>query len=133
LIYVLDASAMLAYLNGEPGSVVVDRLLRDPQHDCYAHAINLCEVYYDFMRRADEPTAEQAIADLLSVGVNERDDLDPAIWREAGKLKAGRRLSLADALGLSLTQRLGAEFVTSDHHELDALASTAAYAILFIR
>lgn len=124
---------MIAYLNAEPGGPVVDQLLRDPRHTCYAHAINLCEVYYDFIRRANEGTAEQAIGDLFSSGVSERADLDPVLWREAGKLKAGRRLSLADALGVVLAQRLGAEFVTSDHHEFDALAAAGVGQVLFIR
>lgn len=90
-------------------------------------------MYYDFIRRADDATAEQAIADLVVAGVTERADLDPALWRDAGRLKAGRRLSLADAFGVVLAQRLGAEFVTSDHHEFDALASASICPILFIR
>lgn len=133
MIYVLNACAMIAYLNGEPGSAIVDPLLRDPDHACYAHSINLCEVYYDFIRRADQATAEQAVADLFAAGVTERADLDPALWRDAGTLKAGRRLSLADAVGVSLARRLGAQFVTSDHHEFDALASASVCPILFIR
>lgn len=133
MIYVLDACAMIAYLNGEPGGTVVDRLLRDPDHACYAHAINLCEVYYDFIRRANEQTAEHAIQDLFDDGVGERADMDSALWREAGKLKSGRRLSLADAIGVSLTRRMGGEFVTADHHEFDTLVSAGICPIVFIR
>lgn len=133
MIYVLDACAMIAYLNDERGSDVVEQLLDHPGHTCYAHAINLCEVYYDVVRRGGVATAEQAIGDLFSAGVSERADLDPLLWREAGRLKARRRLSLANALGLALAQRLGAEFVTADHHEFDALASAGGHPILFIR
>lgn len=133
MIYVLDACAMIAYLNGEAGAEVVDQLIGDPRHDCHAHAINLCEVYYDFIRRADETTAEQAIDDLTAAGVNDRDDFDAPFWREAGKLKAGRRLSLADALAVSLAKRLGAELVTSDHHEFDALVAAGVCPVLSIR
>ena len=89
---------MLAYLTGEDGAVVVDELLGDPAHDCYAHSLNLCEVYYDFVRRADAATADQAIADLKSAGLVERSDLDPEFWRAAGDLKATGRISLADCL-----------------------------------
>src|SRR5688572_26930768 len=124
---------MIAYLNDERGGALVENLLDDPRHSCYAHSINLCEVYYDFIRRADLVTAEQAINDLFADGVIERADLDPELWRVAGQLKAGRRLSLADAVGVALSQRLGAEFVTADHHEFDALASASVCPILFIR
>src|SRR4051812_45360188 len=112
---------MLAYLTGEDGAVVVDELLGDPAHDCYAHSLNLCEVYYDFVRRADAATADQAVADLKAAGVVERSDLDPEFWRAAGDLKATGRISLADCLCVALAQRLDAHLVTSDHHEFDAL------------
>lgn len=82
--YVLDACAMLAYLKGEPGAQVVAALLTDPAHVCYAHALNLCEVYYDFIRRSDEPTARQAIADLLADGIIERRDISGPFWRSVG-------------------------------------------------
>ena len=59
--YALDACAMIAYLRGEPGFAVVASLLTDPAHTCYAHTINLLEVYYDFIRRADERTARNAL------------------------------------------------------------------------
>ena len=133
MIYVLDACAMIAYLQGEAGGSVVDSMLRDPQHACYAHAINLCEVYYDFIRRMDEPTAEQAITDLFSAGVGERSDADPAFWRAAGRLKAGRRVSLADAFCVALAQRLAGEVVTSDHHEFDTVAAAGICPVHFIR
>lgn len=42
---ILDACAMIAYLRGEPGGEVVDRLLQDPAEVCFAHVLNLCEVY----------------------------------------------------------------------------------------
>ena len=50
---VLDACAMIAFLRGEPGADVVRAILHNPSDACYAHAINLCEVYYDFVRAAD--------------------------------------------------------------------------------
>lgn len=75
LNHVLDACAMLAYLNGETGAESVEALLADPDEPCFAHSVNLCEVYYDFLRRADQRTAREAISDLLADGVVERRDL----------------------------------------------------------
>jgi PIN domain nuclease of toxin-antitoxin system len=133
LIYVLDACAMIAYLTGEPGGDRVDALLRDADHRCYAHSINLCEVYYDFIRRSDTARADEAIGDLRSAGVVERSDFDAEVWRPAGTIKAARRLSLADAVCISLAQRLGAQLVTSDHHEFDGVAADGVCPVLFIR
>lgn len=52
--YALDASAMVAYLNGEPGATGVGGLLAAPNNICSAHVINLCEVYYGILRATDE-------------------------------------------------------------------------------
>ncbi len=79
---------MLAYLKGEPGALVVDNLLRSPTEICYAHSINLCEVYYDFIRHSDERTVRQAISDLLADGIIERRDMSRRFWRRVGQLKA---------------------------------------------
>lgn len=42
-------------------------------------------------------------------------------------------MSLADAIGLALTIRLGGEFLTADHHELDSVATTGICPITFFR
>jgi PIN domain nuclease of toxin-antitoxin system len=78
---ILDACAMIAYLQDEPGSEVVAGLLSDPAETCYAHAVNLCEVYYDFLRNSDEPGARQAIRDLDADGLVERADMGRFFWR----------------------------------------------------
>jgi predicted nucleic acid-binding protein len=132
-IHVLDASAMIAYLMGEHGGIVVDSLLNDPNAVCYAHAINLCEVFYDGLRKGSESVARQALADLRTAGVIERRDLSQSFWQSVGRLKAQGRISLADCFGIALAQTLGGEFVTSDHHEFDPLVSLGIVPIHFIR
>lgn len=124
---------MLAYLKGEAGAPVVDGLLRSPAEACYAHVINLCEVYYDFIRRADERTARQAIRDLQADGVQARRDLSTRFWFRVGRLKARGRISLADCFCIVLAQELSGEVVTSDHHEFDPLVSLGLCPIRFIR
>jgi len=53
----------------EPG--VVDALLNDPDAVCYAHSINLCEVFYDTIRKTNLVQARQTILDLHNAGVIE--------------------------------------------------------------
>jgi predicted nucleic acid-binding protein len=124
---------MIAYVNGEPGADVVRQLLRDTSNTCYAHAVNLCEVYYGFARPLGEPAAQQLIQDLYAVRVIPREDLDQPFWRDAGHLKVVARVSLADCFGMALARREGCELVTSDHHELDPLVPLGLCQILFIR
>jgi predicted nucleic acid-binding protein len=125
---------MIALLRKETGHEIVRVLIEDIDQTCYAHALNLCEVFYDFARAEGETDAEQAVADLLSIGIIERDDLDALFWRQVARLKAvHRRVSLADCCAIALTLRVGGELVTSDHHELDPLAAAGVCPILFFR
>ncbi len=72
--------------------------------------------------------------DLSVAGVAYREDMSPSFWQEAGALKAvRRRVSLADCFALTLTRKLGGSLLTTDHHELDALADSDDYSITFIR
>lgn len=134
MIYVLDACAMVAYLDGESGSDVVENALLEKDSECLAHAINLCEVFYLFHRAGGEAAALKALSDLSDVGIIERNDLDSAFWQQAGTLKAvHRKVSLADCCAITLTQRLSGTLLTSDHHELDPLAAAGICPITFIR
>ncbi len=137
MIYVLDACAMIAYLRSEAGADVVETALLeamlDPTTECLAHSINLCEVYYDFYRAGGEPAATSALIDLQNVGVIERADFDQAFWQDAGRLKAKGKVSLADCFAVPLTNRVGGTLLTSDHHELDAIAAASVCPITFIR
>ena len=131
--YALDACAMVAYLNGEPGAAVVAALLADPNNVCYAHAINFCEVYYGTLRATDEPTARSAIATLLNDGIILRHDMSRQFWQRVGKLKARGRISIPDCFCIVLAQQVGGEVVTSDHHEFDPLVPLGIVPITFIR
>ena len=63
---VLDASAMIAFLRNEQGAEAVQDHLRARECRPFAHALNLCEVFYDFSRAAGEAIANAAIGDLLA-------------------------------------------------------------------
>jgi predicted nucleic acid-binding protein len=134
MIYVLDACAMISWLRNEPGDVVVDSAIRDVNSQCLAHALNLCEVFYDAFRNVGESHAQSVIKDLQAVRITERSDLDESFWQEVGKLKAlYRKISLADCCAVALTNRVGGTLLTSDHHELETLAAQGICPIIFIR
>ena len=125
---------MLALVRREPGASVVDALLADAAAVCHAHAVNLCEVYYDFVRTDGATRASEVVTDLLLAGVVPRDDLDQPFWQLVGELKVNPgKLALADCFALALTLRLEARLVTSDHHEFDAVAALGLVDVLFIR
>lgn len=134
MIYILDACAIIAYLRGEPGADAVSAVLVDSTHECVVHALNLCEVYYDFYRASGETAARDAMRDIFSLGVQLRNDLSIEFWQTAGALKAKvRRVSLADCFAVTLAQTVGGTVLTSDHHEFDPLAAQGICSFAFIR
>lgn len=101
---------MLAFLNDEEGADIVEARLSDNEIVCYAHSINICEVFYDSIRVKDEVYAEKLLGDLIAAGVIIRNDFDTAFWKEVARLKAAHRASLADFCGVALAKRLGGSF-----------------------
>ena len=134
MIYVLDACALIAYVRGESGKSVVEDILLDPRLQVIIHAINMCEVYYDFVRAEGQKIADDVVEDSIAAGIEIREDLDLALWKAAGDLKAKlKRISLADAFALAFARRMGATLVTSDYKEFDNLTDLNICQILFIR
>ena len=132
-VCVLDASAMLAFLSNEAGADQMENLLTDPDIDCYAHSVDLIEVFYDTIRESNNEKARSAIAALRSLGIVERSDMDEEFWQSVARLKSRGRISLADCFGIVLAQKLGGEIVTTNHHEFDPLVPDNIVPILFIR
>jgi uncharacterized protein with PIN domain len=133
-LFVLDACAVVAFLEDEPGAEIVEALLLDGDHRCVIHGINACEVYYDLYRRTGEERANKLAKVLADHGVAVEESLSAGLWQAAGKIKAEwRRVSLADCVALALAIRDGGTLVTSDHHELDRIAQAQVCAIRFIR
>lgn len=118
---VLDASALLAYVNDEAGASEIEKLLLDEELECLVHGVNLIEVYYGIARKSGKSFAEEMLADLENAGVQVREDLDDALRRNAGDLRilvlnspGPGRGSIADCLCAALAEREGCPVVTSD-------------------
>ncbi len=133
MIYALDASALLAYLNGEAGASVVAALLSNPANRCYAHAINLCEIYYSTVRTVDTRTAQAVLDTLETDGVLLRRDISQPFWQQVGRWKARGRISLADCFCIALAQEVGGTVVTADRHEFAPYLLHTPFPHLFIR
>ena len=106
---VLDASALLAYLQGEDGSVVVEGLLED---DARCGAANWSEVAQKVLAAGRDWDLARAL--LTSYGVSVEPVLEEDGEWAASRWRRGEGLSLADRLCLGLGARLGAEVWTAD-------------------
>ena len=85
---ILDACAVIAFFRGEIGAEVVEQYLLDSEYFCSIHVVNLCEVYYDFLRVDGVQEAERITQELIDSGVNIRSDLDDVFWRAIASYKA---------------------------------------------
>jgi len=138
VIRVLDASAMTALLDREPGWEIMQRMLSDAANPCIAHAVNLCEVFYGYHRAGGEAAAQAAFASLAAVGITTREDMDRPFWEDVGRIismvrSAGLRIALGDSFGVAMARRVGGEFVTADRHEFTAIVPLGLCPVTFIR
>lgn len=107
---VFDSSALLAYLNAEPGADLVARLLRG----ALICSVNACEVATKLFEKGN--TAEVVRLVLARTGIRIV-DLDGDLAIDAGALRTRTRpfgLSLGDRACLALAARLGARVLTAD-------------------
>ncbi len=131
---VYDSNVLIAYLEDEVGAAEVEALLVDESHPGFVHAINLCELFYHVRRKLGEDAALEAYTAVQGLGIEIREDLDEELWQSAGRIKADFcRVSLADCLCVALADRLDAEIVTTDRHEIEALVSAGVCRTHFIR
>jgi len=131
---VFDACAVIALLRGEIGAETVASLLDEPKNRCRLHAVNLCEIYYDGIRRGDTTDAARLEELLKKSGFDLETTVPQALWESVGRLKATlRRVSLADCFALAFTLRENGTLITSDHHEFDPIAAAGICPIQFIR
>jgi uncharacterized protein with PIN domain len=133
-VSILDACALIAFLQEEPGAEVVEGLLDDPGNRCIVHAINATEVQYDLLLRGADEDASALEQVLEQIGVELDSTLSRSLWGTAAGFKAKiRRISLADCFALALAKTRDATLVTSDHREFDPIAEVGICPILFIR
>lgn len=132
-VVVLDSSAVIAYLRGEPGKERVAVALLDENNSCRMHAVNLCEVFYDTLRTSGESVANSVWTDLASIGVQSVTEMDEDFLKEVGRIKVKHKISLADCFTLALNRRCQAEMLTADHHEFDPIVAAGESGIVFIR
>lgn len=130
---ILDACAVIAFFRNEPGSEVVEEYLLHPQSDSLIHAINMCEVYYDFWRFGGQDIAAQVVQDSRAI-MDIREDFGFEFWQQAGAYKATiKRISLADCFALTLANREQGILLTSDRKEFEPVEPLNICQIQFIR
>jgi len=120
--YVLDPSAILAFLQEEPGWQRVKELLTSAANghtELHISILNLAEVQYIILRRGKDTTQRLAALEALPFNVASADAYIPQVV----ELKAGHPVSLADCFAAALAQDLDCSLLTSDpeFHKIESL------------
>ena len=134
--YVLDACALVAFLNDEVGADVIENLLKEAADGTCSitmNKYNLLEVYYGYLRANGEVFAETVLQMIENSCVETADVLTNDILRQAGKLKVAHKISLADSIALAQAKVDNAAIVTCDHHELDSVERETDINFVWIR
>ena len=134
--YLLDACALIAYLNDEDGADVVDTLISQSSGEDVTVSmgmVNLLEVYYGIFRDYGADEANRVLDEILLLPIGIISGLSYDVFREAGRLKAGYKVSLADSVALGLASVSGNCLVTADHHEMDIIEQNEPIKFLWIR
>ena len=107
--YVLDTSALIAYLAEEPGAARLTSL----RHDLALPFVVLTELYYVMWRQQDQLVADETLQHVLSWHLPLL-IADERLSVSAGYLKARYRLGLADSYVAAFALAHRAVLVTND-------------------
>jgi len=129
----LDPCAAIAYLRQEPGAEVLREIIERPDTFLVIHICNLGEVYYDFSRNDGPEAAQTAWANIVTLPLELRRDVDDLFIQKVGVIKVAERVSFADAFALALSERLNTPLITTDHHEFDPIEQKGHLRFLWLR
>lgn len=124
-VFILDTSALLAYIEDEDGAgYVEDLLIRSERNEItiYIAFVSLTEVMYITLKEKDEDTAHARV-DLIKSLSCIVEESSENLNLTAARLKAKNRISLADAFIAALCQERKGILVHKDP-EFEKLSPT---------
>jgi predicted nucleic acid-binding protein len=77
--------------------------------------------------------AQRAWSNTLALPFELRRDNDDEFILRVGIIKVEDRVSFADAFALALAERLNLPFMTTDHHEFDAVEHKGHFRFVWLR
>jgi ribonuclease VapC len=119
---VLDAYALMAFFEDEPGADIVRGLIQkavDSNTNILMSVVDLGEVWYSIARTNSPELADQYVQEIRGLGIDIV-DTDWALTRQAAAFKTNGNLSYANCFAAALAKNRKADLVTCDK-ELKAL------------
>jgi len=131
--HVLDACALIAYLNDEEGAAAIEELLSSKK-EIFMSVVNLYEVCYDAARTSGN---EHSVAEILEImkqlPIVVVWEINEELLQAAARFKTRYKISLADSFALGLTDILDAVIVSADHHEFEPVEHAGDIPVCWFR
>ena len=119
--YVIDACALIAFLQDETGGDKLSKLFKVPENEFIMHSINLTEVYYDAVYVSGEEKAQELFETVAELPITILWNLDINFIKLVGKYKTSYKISFADSFVLALAEKETAIVISTDHHKFDPI------------
>jgi predicted nucleic acid-binding protein len=137
LIYLLDACALLAWINEEKGKGYekVDTLFERAgirEITIHMSIINLTEVYYGLIRGDGLEMADEIMKSVDELPIHIINVVTRTVFREAARFKVNYAMSFADTFLCATAKSLSATIVTKDS-EIKAAEQPERLSILWIK
>lgn len=113
---ILDAYAIMAFLEDEPGADAVCQIMQSAFEEgdsLMMTVVNLGEVWYAIARSNSPEVADRYVDEIHNMGI-EVVNADWALTRQAAMFKARGNLSYADSFAAALSALKNAPLVTGD-------------------
>lgn len=113
--FVLDTSALLCLKENEPGASEVEAILRQQgkKETVFISFMSIMELAYILEQEQGEAAAREGILQLKQLPLQVVESDEP-LGLAAARIKAGHKLSVADAWIAATAERLGATLVHKD-------------------
>jgi predicted nucleic acid-binding protein len=132
ITHVVDASALIAYFKGEQGHERLAALLMDERNNLAIHIVNLCEVYYGYLRSDGLQKANEAWERATRV-LGLLKTVDEDFIKRVARWKVSSGLGLGDSFLAASAEENAATLVTADHTDFDPVEQGALIRLEFIR
>jgi predicted nucleic acid-binding protein len=114
--FVLDTSALLAFVQNEAGAERVERILnsaRERECAAYISFVTLAELYYVAWQKAGRSAALELVVHVKALPLTVVESAE-RVTLLAGSIKANHRVSLADAFIAATASHVGGILVHKD-------------------
>jgi predicted nucleic acid-binding protein len=114
--FIFDTSALLAYLNNEGGSALIEEILKKAERkdaDVFITSMDVAEIYHIVLKEEGREKALKAIVLIKNLPI-ESVGLDESLLMAAGEIRVQFPLTLGDALVVAVAKSKDAKIITSD-------------------